>query len=195
MSEIEATDVLEPQVEHLHITLGQGEETFTLVQKPLSFFGKLEFFSIMGKAVEQAIDDGLSVGDLFDAPNQEDGLPLSADSFKEADVFVKAIAQVVQHTPELLGDLYCVLLGVPRGQREYVKNVMERHQDDGGLSDEQGIAIVETFVDQNWDVMVDFFSLKLSPLVAKVSKKLQGSESSKPSKPTRQRTRKQSQKS
>ncbi len=60
------------------------------------------------------------------------------------------------------------------------------------MDDEQAVEIMNNFVDQNWDAMTDFFSKQLSPLIGKVSEKLQSqSTPSKPSKASRTRTQKQ----
>jgi hypothetical protein len=182
--ETEVIDVLEPPAQNYEVVLKEGtDEELRLVQKPLTFFGKMEFFSVMGKAVDKALNEGLSVSDLFDVP--EDRQNLSAESFKEADLFVKAVMKLIKEAPELLGDMFAVILGVPRAQREYVK---ERLEED--LTDDQAFGILDHFVDQNWDMMTNFFKEKISPLTSKIGSKFQGSESSKPSKATRQSTRK-----
>lgn len=158
------------------------------VQRPLSFFGKMELFSILGTAVEKALSDGgMSLAELLD------DVPTSteADQLSEADQFIKSIARLVQFAPEFLKDLYVISLGVKRDEREYVKSVMELPEHEGGLSDDQGIQILETFVDQNWDVLVDFFREKILPLISRASSAGPESPSSKPSKATRQRTPKQ----
>ena len=173
-------DVLEPKAQNYAVVLKDGNDEVTLIQKPLTFFGKMEFFSVLGGAVDRAMNEGLSLTDLFDVPEDR----TTVDSFKEADLFVKAVLKLVKDAPELLLDLYTVILSVPRGQREYVQSLLEN------IDDEQGIAILERFIDQNWEVMADFFTKKIAPLTSKISDKFQGSVSSKPSKATRQTTRK-----
>jgi len=181
-------DILEPKAQNYEVVLPESElgPELTLVQKPLSFFGKMEFFSVLGGAVDKALNEGLSIGDLFEVPEDR----TNVDSFAEADLFVKAVLKLVKDAPDLLLNLYSVILAVPRGQRDYIHERME-----SDLSDEDGVAIIEHFVDQNWDVMADFFKQKIRPLTSKIGDKLQGSESLKPSKATRQNTPKQSKKS
>lgn len=184
---VEPTEVLEPSAQNLVVVLAKDtEEEYVLVQKPLTFFGKMEFFAVMGKAIEKALADGSTISELLDVPDRGDG-KLSTDDLKDADVFVKAIAKLIQYAPELMGDLYCVVLGIPRGEREYAKFRLENE-----LTDDQGFDILNTFIDQNWEVMIDFFSEKILPLFKKVTEKVQESTSSKSSKPTPQSTRKQS---
>lgn len=187
----DATEVLVPSASTRTVNLGVEPNTFSLTQKPLSFFGKMEVFSVLGNALDKAMSgpDGISLSELLDGPRPVNG-QLSASNFQDADAFVRAITKLVQYAPELLLDLYVIVLGVPRGERDYVKDVMEEPEDRGGLSDEDGLGIIETFIDQNWDVMVDFFSVRIQPLIQKVSNKVQGSAPSKPSKRTPQPTAK-----
>jgi hypothetical protein len=188
----DATEVLVPAVEHRVVTIGQDPLRYSYVQKPLSFFQKMEVFAVLGKALDRAMSgpDGITVSELLDGPNAVEG-ELSADNFRDADTFVRAISKLVQFAPEILLDLFVVVLGVPRGQRDLVKEMIDMPEDEGGLSDEDGIGILETFIDQNWEVMVDFFTVKIQPLIKRVTSKLPESQPSKPSKNTQQATPKQ----
>ena len=188
VEETPALDTLVPPNQKVDYTFGvDGHLTYT--QRPLSFFGKIELFSILGTAVEGALSGGgVSVADLIDDVPTGD-----ASNFKEADSFVKSIAKLVQYVPDLLKDLYVIALGVPREEREYVKSVMELPETQGGLTDDQGIQILEVFIAQNWDVLLDFFKSKLLPLFNDLMSR--GSASSKPSKATAQATARQSKKS
>lgn len=155
---------LEPQVETKIIVLGEGEDRLTYEQKPLSFFGKIEFFSVMGKAVERVLSDGGSIADILDVKDTSPNVLNSQTN--EADTFVKAVSKLIQFAPEILQDLYCVILAVPRNEREYVKIRLEED-----LDDEQGFAILELFVDQNWEVMASFFKKRILPLYEKINQK------------------------
>ena len=165
----ETLESLEPEVTEKLIVLGEGVDELNFVQKPLSFFGKIEFFSVVGKSVEKVLADGGSLTDILDAPSYDSSQPLS-NSMSDADVFVKALSKIIANAPEILSDLYCVILAVPRGQREYVKMRLESE-----LTDQQGMEILETFVDQNWEVMANFFKERILPLYQKISQKVQGS--------------------
>jgi hypothetical protein len=159
----EALEVLEPEVTERTVDLG---ERYVYIQKPLSFFGKIELFSVVGKSVDKALADGASIGDILgDVSNLEN--PLST-STTEADVFIQAIVKIAEHAPELLKDLYLVILAVPRGERERVKELLEN------LDDDEGIGILETFVDQNWEVLTNFFTKKVLPLSNKIGAKVRG---------------------
>jgi hypothetical protein len=131
--EPEAIDVLEPTAQNYEVVLPESaaEEELTLYQKPLSFFGKMELFSVLGGAVDKALSEGLSISDLFDVPEDR-----NAEAFQEADLFVKAVLKLVKDAPDLLLNLYNVILAVPRGQRDYISSRLE-----ADLDDEQGVAI------------------------------------------------------
>lgn len=192
--DVDPSEVLEPTDEVKQVTIGKDENAYVFVQRPLSFFGKLDFFSVMGKGLDQAMKgpDGLSIAELWEMPSTGRDA-LNASDLRDADMFVKGIVKLAMYAPELMSDLYCVILSVPRGYRPVVKELMQAPEDEGGLSDEQGIAILETFIDQNWEVMVDFFKQRIAGLVEKVGQKTgSGSQSSKRSKSTRATTRKQS---
>ena len=97
-----------------------------------------------------------------------------------------AVAALVKYAPDLLKDIYCISLRVPRGEREFIKNLMEDQ-----IDDEEAVKLLDNFIDQNWDVMRSFFYEQVIPLVEKVSQKIQDSTPSKPSKRTRRSTPKQ----
>lgn len=163
---VDVLEALEPEVTEKIRVLGEGDEQITFVQKPLSFFGKVEFFSVLGKAVEKVLSDGGSITDILDAPNPDNPLG-NQNAVVEADSFIRALSRVIQYAPEILEDLYCVILAVPRNQREYVKIRLAED-----LTDETGTDILDLFVDQNWEVMMSFFKERVLPLVDKISQKV-----------------------
>lgn len=190
--EPDPTDIIEPPVANRPVKIGIDPLSFDFVQRPLNFFQKLEVFSLLGGALNKAMQgpDGITVSELIDGPGSLDG-SISEVNIRDANVFIQAIAKLVQYAPELLADLYMVVLSVPRGNRDLVKDMMERPVDEGGLSDEDGFAILDTFIDQNWNVMIDFFTQRILPLANKVGAKVQESQPSTPSKNTQQATPKQ----
>lgn len=184
------TEILQPTYEEATVTIGRAEDgtEMVFVQKPLSFFGKMDFFAVMGRALDNAMSgpDGISLADLMDVPEK-------ASDIQDADMFIRGIAKLAMSAPEILGDLYCVILACPRGRRDFAKEVMALPEDQGGFSDEEGVAVLERFVDQNWEVLVGFFSQHLAGLAKNVGEKMgAASQPSKPSKSTRASTRKRS---
>lgn len=188
-------EILEPEAKEFQITIGKDEYEYTFIQKPLSFFGKMDFFSVMGTALEKALSGpgATSLSDLWNSPVTDRTQSLQAHDFKDADAFIVGISRLARYAPEILQDLFCVFLSVPRGQRPTVKEIMALPEDEGGIKDADAINVIETAVDQNWDVMVDFFGEQVKPLMDKMGGKLgRGSQSSKPSRSTRRATQKRS---
>jgi hypothetical protein len=166
-------DSLESNAKEVTIVLeSEGKEKLVFVQKPLTFFGKIELFSVLGKATEKIIDDGGSIVDLIGDIGSDSAF---SSQNQDAEVFVKAISRVIQYVPETLGELYCVILNIPRNKREEIRERLE-----SDLDDDQGFGILETFVDQNWEVMKNFFKGRILPLAQKVGEKSQTSEPLKP---------------
>lgn len=180
----DSNEVLEPSVPERIQTIGRDDYEYAFVQKPLSFFGKLDFFAVLGKAIDQTMSgpDGLSLAELFEElPNDPEGFRMQ--DMKDQNTFVRGIAKVVAYSPEILSEIYCVALGVPKGQRKSAKQIMELPESEGGLSDKDGIEVLDTFVEQNWEVLVDFFKGPAKELAQKIGKKAaQQSQSSKRSK-------------
>lgn len=154
---------------------------YTFVQKPLTFFGKIELFSILAETVERALSEGATISEFLDDVPQDFSSP---NQLKESDLLVKGLASIVKYSPEILKDIFCISLQVKRSDREYVKdNILDE------LSDDEAMKILNNFIDQNWDAVLDFFKERVSPLIQNVSERLQSpSTSSKPSKASRQRT-------
>lgn len=177
------TKVLEPDYSVRYQIIGKDEHFHTFAQRPLSFFGKMELFSLLGSTVSKAMKEGgFSPTEFF-----EDAQAASNDT----EIFLKGLLQLIEYAPGLLKDIYCLALSVPKGEREYIKALMELPAEDGGLSDDDAIEILDTFVEQNWEAMQDFFAQKMMPLFQKVSSKAQDTASSKPLNRTQTRTRKQ----
>lgn len=176
-------EAIVPTSNFVYYSFGGDEIPLKYVQKPLSFFGKIELFGLLGQTVDKALSGGLTVADVLDEI-PENGADNSED-------FIRTIAKLVTYAPDFLLDLYVIALGVPKGDRQYVKTVFELQEDEGGLSDDQGIQILETFVDQNWKLLVDFFTERIVPMFNKMTTQVQKSASSKPSKTTRTVTPKQ----
>lgn len=178
---VDPSEVIEPSVATRVQVVGKDDYTFTFKQKPLTFFGKLDFFAVLGRALDRAMTgpSGISVADLLDTPERSGNL---IEDVKDADTFVRGIAKLISYAPEIVGDLYCTILNVPRGQREIVKEIFALDEEEGGLSDADGAKILDYFFDQNWEVLRDFFKEQIVPLVEKAGSKMKdpASPSSKP---------------
>jgi hypothetical protein len=188
----ETIEKIEPKAAPREQTLRLGDDEKTYTQRPLNFFGKMKFFACLGGALDKAMtgEGALTLSHLFSAASGPSSLG-SPSAFKEADLFVQAIAKLMVYAPNLLKDLYVIWLGIPQGEVPWAIAAMDQPADMGGLSDEDGLAIVETFLDQNGDAIESFFVDKIRPLVERVKNQFApASASSKPSRATRRATQK-----
>lgn len=163
-------DAIVPNAEPHVWTIGPPDTERTFVQKPLSFIGKMQWFSLVGNVLDKALSgpQGMSLASLFSAPNRAG--QLRAQDFRDADTFVQAISKLVAAAPEFLVDSYMIWLNVPDYDRGTVRELMNLPADEGGLSDDQGMQIIETFLDQNYDALASFFGERLQALQNRVAK-------------------------
>lgn len=156
---------LKPKAEPKPWTIGKGENSKTYVQRPLTYFAKMEWFGLVGEVIDQAMagDKGLRIGSLFEMPNMEGGV-ISASAFSDADTFVQAVGKILTYAPDFLQKSYCIWLAVPDHERYWAREVMALPPDEGGLTDDEGIEIIEIFIDQNWDAVESFFRDKIMSL-------------------------------
>jgi len=157
-------DIIEPVFDPVSIDLGNG---YVFELKPLSFFGKMEFFSIMGKAVERILSEDVTVSELL---SSDPKVPLRGSS-SESDEFILMISKVVQYAPDLLLDIYCVILGVNKQERKDTKVYIEEN-----MTDDDGFKILDVFIEQNAELMADFFVKRIPELMSKISSKVQKSD-------------------
>lgn len=146
------------------------EETYT--QRPLGFFGKMQFFSLVGEVIDKSISgdedsSGLKLSALFELPGQRG--ELKASDFREADVFVQGVGKLLTYAPDFLEKSYAIWLGVPDWKKDWAIGVMTSPVELGGLTDEEGLEIIEIFIDQNWETLEDFFQKKIASLRARVN--------------------------
>lgn len=150
--------------------VGSGDNVRTYTQRPLTFLGKIQFLSYIGEVLDQITSgpNALKLGSLFDVPTfRQDAL--SAEDFSDAQTFVQAIAKVTTHVPEFLHKCFCIWLQIPDYEREWAIAMLQLPEEEGGLSDDDGFDIIETFIDQNWDTLQDFFTNKVPRLRDRLS--------------------------
>lgn len=158
-------DILQPKSAPRTWDIGPENMRRTYIQRPLGFLAKMQFFSLVGEALDKALSgpNKMSLGGLLSAPGGR-GSALSMDDFRDADTFVQAISKLLAAAPDFLVDSYCLWLGVPDYEQEVVKELMKLPPDDGGLTDDQGLEMIEVFIDQNYDALNSFFTERLGGL-------------------------------
>lgn len=169
----EEMEQIVPNKANMTWTVGKGQNEKKYVQRPLSYFGKMEFFALLGGAIDQMMqgEEGMTVTGMMHSIGQRPGATggtFSINDFRDADVFIQAISKVLQYAPDFLEESYCIWLGVPRGERDLAKYLMSLPEDEGGLSDDDGLMIVQTFLDQNVTAIESFFTERLPKLFRRV---------------------------
>jgi len=160
---------------------------YVFVQRPLSYFRKLEFLKTVSDAVKELMEgpDGLSFQEVVDMLSQitptGPGGSITPEMLADGETIVKLITKLGAEAPGLMLDLYALFLNVPAEEKPIFRELVSRPVDLGGLSDNDGIEIMEIFVDQNVDVMRDFFK-QLGRLGRRANQRLRDGGSA-PSKP------------
>ncbi len=154
-------------------------------QKPLGFKGKLDFFALLGGTLERAArEDSVSVGSIIQSASQVKNIQAAGDAVNAED-WIQLLGRLSTYAPDFIFDTYCLSLRVPYGERVWVKGVWENE-----LSDDDGMEMLNIFIDQNVEALRDFFVVKLAGLIKTTQAKFGGAApaSSKPSKVTRRST-------
>lgn len=190
----EEIDAIQPSSAVRVWSIGKGSDAREYTQRPMSYFQKLQLFSVLGEAIDRITQgpDGLNTAELFgqkSASVSPDGT-VSFGGGEGDQAFIQALTKIAMAAPDLIAELYCVVLNVPKGDREWAKEAMSRAESEGGLSDEVGFAILETFVEQNGEALRTFFVEKGAGLMKRMTAHFRRdeSESSKQSSPTAQST-------
>lgn len=180
--EEDVLDTLVPKAEQKEWTLRdeRGDEVIerTYVQKPLSYFQKMEFFALVGEVIDKAVsgEDGMRMSQVFGSDNSLMGIA-NASQLQDIDTFIQAAGKLMVHAPDLLKKSYCIWWSVPQYERPWAMEVMEMPEDEGGLSDDEGIEAIEIFIDQNWSALDGFFREKLAGLRDRVQTRRKENES------------------
>ena len=161
----DVVDILVPKADVKQWTIGQGDLQRVYIQRPLSFIAKMQWFSLVGEVLDKAMsgDGALTVGNLLSGP-QGRGQSLNMADFRDADTFVHAIGKLLIYAPDFLTRSYCIWLNVPEFERDVAMELMKQPPEEGGLTDEDGIEIIEIFIDQNYEALDRFFRERLGDL-------------------------------
>lgn len=162
-------DIIVPKSDPKVWTIGPADMQRQYVQKELSFVTKMQWFALVGEVLDKALSgpQGMSLNSLFNAPGGRQGA-LRVEDFRDADTFVQAIAKLLSVAPDFLVKSYCLWLNVPDYERDLAANLMSLPQDEGGLSDEDGMEMIAIFIDQNYEAIYRFFTEHLAGLQKRV---------------------------
>jgi hypothetical protein len=156
---------------------GKSFEVYT--QAPLGWFARTRFFALITAALAKAIKaSGGDVGGMADVFGPEGGSlidrarVLSRRDWNDASSFFALTMELVSYVPNLLSEMYCIILAVPTKDRTWFKEVMEQRWDpdigDYGLRDEDHREVIARFIDQNYEELRGFFTDDLPMFVARI---------------------------
>ncbi len=162
--EEDVVEILVPKSETKQWVIGPPGAQMTLYQKPLSFIGKMQWFGLAGDMLDKAMSGSnpLSLADLIDNPTAKSiqagkaAEAVQMKNLRDADTFVRALGKIVKYAPGFLVDSYVIWLGATDDE-SLVREILNLPEEDGGLSDEMGMEMIEIFIDQNWDALARFF--------------------------------------
>jgi len=195
-------EVLRPSAEPKIRRIGVGDEAREYVQRPMGFFQKMRMYEILGDAIDQIAsgEGGGVLRSVFGAQIQSGGDLADAGRtamLADADTFLRLVGRLAGTAPDLLLDLYILFLAVPPAEQPWARLTMQRSVEEGGLSDDEGIDVLVTAIDQNGEAIRDFFVDKVKVLNQRIAAMFPAaraggdSASSKPSRATQRTTRKQ----
>lgn len=198
----EALEILEPLAEPRRWIIGKPpekggtEDEYSIyVQKPLSYFPRMRFFGLVTKTIAEAIKAGgtidLDFSSSGDGNLRQRAYRIMEQSFDDAGSFVTMALQLIAYSPSFMLECYCLWLDVPAAERYWAKEVMQQPHDPDrnkwGLTDEQGLEMIEVFIDQNYEDIRAFFAERLPRIVRRVQQqeraRLARASESAPSKP------------
>jgi hypothetical protein len=167
-------DILKPKKETRVWKVGNPPAEREYVQRPLSFIAKMQWFALVGDVLDKSMsgENALTISNLMSVPGGRGG-SLTMEDFRDADTFVQAVGKLIAVAPDFLIKSYCIWLAVPDYERDLAADLMAQPAEEGGLSDDDGLEIIEVFIDQNYEALDSFFRDKLGRLQQRVEKRME----------------------
>jgi len=158
---------------------GKEDEYAVYVQDTMPWMARGKFFALVARTFADAIKAsggsvGASMGDLFGDEEGgslvERGRRLSQRDFGDATQFMSLAFELIAYSPDFLVKCYLLWLDVPRRDRGWARERFNEpwKPEEGlyGLKDEWNKEIIQTFIDQNFEGIRDFFVEEL-PAIGK----------------------------
>jgi hypothetical protein len=158
---------------------GEEDEWSRYIQRPLGYMSRMRFFALVSGTVAKAMKEGggISIGGAdflgTDAGSLRDRAEsLRSEDFEDAGSFMALALQLIGTVPDFLIECYAIWLDVPMQERNWFRRVLNQSCDPEhnrwGITDDQGLEMVEIFIDQNYKDIREFFSGKLPALAKRV---------------------------
>ena len=131
-------------------------------QKPLAYHTFLQFGGELTNILDDIMKgpDGVGVDSLISMLTDDDSPiiyrdgKLSVDNSKKIDGFdmiLRSMLKLFSHFPQFVLNAQCIWLGIPRREREFMKEFWSRSKDEGGLSIQDGEEMLSLFIEQNYE--------------------------------------------
>ncbi len=164
-------DVMESRHNHRTWEFDYDGKQKAFIQRPLSFMAKIEFFALIGDTVEQAMEADANLSLEAAMGGFTGGALGTAGGSDDANSMTRLIAKLVRYSPAFLNECFLIWLHVPIDDRQWAMEAMRQAQDEGGLKDEEGFEILETFIDQNAEALENFFAERFGSLAKRAQKR------------------------
>jgi hypothetical protein len=157
-----------------------------LEQRPLTFFGKNEFFAVVSQALDLSMQRGIDFAVLAASLDLDrttlKGLAsgaINVETLPMMQNLAHLVLRVFGTVPEFLPDLFMIALNVPHAARPGVREVVMN------IDDETGFGILQTFIDQNATTLQDF-GMRWVELVKSARARIQTKSTESPATSTKQ---------
>lgn len=154
---------------------GGDDDWLKLHQRPLGYVPRMRFMALLARTMTKAIEGGSTIEDLISEAQGLRGRRLTTEDLQDVGSVLPVVLRLVADVPDFLVDAYILLLDVPQGDRRWFREVMEQsyipEAEQWGLTDDQGIEIIEVALDQNFEPIREFFTGKLPRIAARVRAK------------------------
>jgi hypothetical protein len=159
----------------------------TYIQEELSFYQVQDFANIGTSYVQKFINGELGVslkeiftGDLkqrVQMPSMDDVNAESAEKLIDENTdLILGIIKAINKIPELEMQIMLLSLGVPIGEQKWAETILRGPVSRGGLTRQQGFDLLLTFIKQNTQAVVDFFSQQGREFVEAARKEIMGDD-------------------
>lgn len=161
---------------------GDKDEYEVYMQEKLGYMARNRFFSLTARTMSRAIKASggqalTGMEDVFGGEGtlQERGRRLRERDFADASSFFTLAMELVGYSPDYLNECYAMWLNVPiaKGERAWFKEVIEEDwdpkSDKWGITEAQGMEMIEIFIDQNYEDIRRFFAETLPAIGRRVA--------------------------
>jgi hypothetical protein len=169
----------------LRFTLLADPDTMSFVERDyyqaqLGGMPMQEFFNRIRREIENVMsgESGFKIGELFttggiDIPTMSNATPDAVNTLVDENrAIITAVLDLMQRVPDFELDVIALALGVHRSEHDRFKEAISEPPHRGGLTREEMVDIIRTFIRDNSSAFVRFFTEDVPSIVSEVRKAL-----------------------